>query len=165
MEYSGGSINMTKKQKNQFIDIDNAREDEQKQVMEDIAEAKHCPFCRENLCKYHQEPILKEGKFWIVTTNQWPYAHTKHHFLLIYKVHAVNLSDLSPAAGQELFELVAEIEESYKLQGGGFAMRFGDTNYSAGTVNHLHVQLIEPDLTDPDFAPVRIKIGKNRDKN
>jgi ATP adenylyltransferase len=153
---------MTNKQKNQFINVANAREKEQKRVMENIADAQHCPFCRENLCKYHQEPILKEGKFWIVTTNQWPYKHSKYHFLLIYKVHAVNLSDLSPAAGQELFELLAEIEESYKLKGGGLAMRFGDTDYSAGTVNHLHVQLIEPDLEDPSFTPVRIKIGKDK---
>ena len=156
---------MSKKQKTQFINLANAREAEQKAVMEDIVEAKHCPFCRENLCKYHQEPILKEGKFWLVTNNQWPYKHTKHHFLLIYKVHAVSLNDLSPAAGQELFELLAEIEQAYDLKGGGFAMRFGDTDYSAGTVNHLHIQLIEPDLTDPDFVPVRIKIGKETEKD
>ncbi|HOA11993.1 HIT family protein [Candidatus Woesebacteria bacterium] len=152
---------MTKKAKNQFINLANARETEQKSVMKDIADAKHCPFCRENLCKYHQQPILKEGQFWLVTTNQWPYRHTKHHFLLIYKVHAVSLSDLSPAAGQELFELIAEIEQSYAIKGGGLAMRFGDTDYSAGTISHLHVQLIEPDIESPNFVPVRIKIGRN----
>jgi diadenosine tetraphosphate (Ap4A) HIT family hydrolase len=152
---------MTKKAKNQFINLANARETEQKSVMKDIADAKHCPFCRENLCKYHQQPILKEGQFWLVTTNQWPYRHTKHHFLLIYKVHAVSLSDLSPAAAQELFELIAEIEQSYAIKGGGLAMRFGDTDYSAGTISHLHVQLIEPDIESPNFVPVRIKIGRN----
>lgn len=155
---------MTKKQKTPFINLANAREEEQKAVMENIADAQHCPFCRENLCKYHQQPILKETKFWIVTHNQWPYKHTKHHFLLIYKVHAVNLSDLSPAAGQELFELIAEIEQSYAIKGGGLAMRFGDTDYSAGTISHLHIQLIEPDFTDPNFVPVRIKIGRNKTK-
>lgn len=151
--------------KNNYIDIDNAREDDQRSVMENIAEAAHCPFCRENLAKYHQQPILKEGKFWIVTTNQWPYEHTKHHFLLIYKVHALNLGDLSPAAGQELFKLVAELEKDCQFKGGGLAMRFGDTDYSAGTVNHLHVQLIEPDFSAPDFEPVRIKIGKSKNKS
>jgi diadenosine tetraphosphate (Ap4A) HIT family hydrolase len=152
---------MAKKQKTQFINLANTREKEQKSVMKDIAEANHCPFCRKNLCKYHQEPILKEGKFWIVTKNQWPYKHSKHHFLLIYKVHAVSLSDLSPAAGQELFELIAEIEQSFEVKGGGLAMRFGDTDYSAGTISHLHVQLIEPDINDPDFVPVRVKIGRD----
>jgi len=165
MEYSGGSLKMSKKQKTQFINLANAREAEQKAVMEDIIEADHCPFCRENLCKYHQQPILKEGKFWIVTSNQWPYKHTKYHFLLIYKVHAVSLNDLSPTAGQELFELLAEIEQAYDLKGGGFAMRFGDTDYSAGTVNHLHIQLIEPNLDDKNFVPVRIKIGKEIKKD
>ena len=149
------------KNKNGFVDLDNARTKQQKQVMKDIAGAKHCPFCRENLVKYHKQPILKEGKFWIVTTNQWPYEHTKHHFLLIYKSHAVSLSELSPLAGQELFELLAEIEQAYQIKGGGLAMRFGDTDYSAGTVNHLHVQLIDPDITAADFQPVRVKIGKN----
>jgi diadenosine tetraphosphate (Ap4A) HIT family hydrolase len=152
---------MAKKQKTQFINLANSREKKQSLVMEKIAEAKHCPFCRENLCKYHQEPILKEGKFWIVTTNQWPYKNCKHHFLLIYKVHAVSLSDLSPAAGQELFELIAEIEQSFAIKGGGLAMRFGDTDYSAGTVNHLHVQLIEPDINKTNFVPVRVKIGRD----
>ncbi len=155
---------MAKKVKNQFINLANAREEEQKSVMNNIAEAKHCPFCRENLAKYHQQAILKEGKFWIVTTNQWPYKNTKHHFLLIYKVHAVNLSDLSPAAGQELFELVAEMEKTYAIKGGGLAMRFGDTDYSAGTISHIHIQLIEPDFTNPDFVPVRIKIGADKAK-
>jgi len=73
----------------------------------------------------------------------------------------VSLSDLSPAAGQELFELIAEIEQSYAIKGGGLAMRFGDTDYSAGTISHLHVQLIEPDIESPNFVPVRIKIGRN----
>ncbi|NLG06085.1 MAG: HIT family protein [Candidatus Pacebacteria bacterium] len=155
---------MAKKVKNQFINLANAREEEQKSVMSDIADAKHCPFCREHLAKYHQQTILREGKFWIVTTNQWPYKNTKHHFLLIYKVHATDLSDLSPAAGQELFELVAEMERAYAIKGGGLAMRFGDTDYSAGTISHIHVQLIEPDITNPDFVPVRIKIGTDRTK-
>jgi len=146
--------------KNTYINVNNSRGDKQRAVMENIATAEHCPFCRENLAKYHQQTILKEGKFWIVTTNQWPYKHTKHHFLLIYKVHAVKLSDLSPSAGQELFELIAELEKNYAFKGGGLAMRFGDTDYSAGTIAHLHVQLIEPDIEAENFTAVRIKIGR-----
>jgi len=156
---------MTKnKHKNGFIDVDNAREADQRQVMEDIALAEHCPFCRKNLIKYHKQPILKEGKFWLLTRNQWPYKNTRHHFLLIYKSHATKLSELSPAAGQELFAIAAEVERDFKLQGGGLAMRFGDTDYSAGTVNHIHVQLIEPDVDAVNFEPTRIKIGKDKDK-
>lgn len=144
----------------QFVDIDNAREDDQRQVMEQIIEDKQCPFCLENLRKYHKQQILKDGQYWLLTPNQWPYEFTQHHFLAILKVHAEKLADVPPEAGRELFEMMAWLEKEYAVPGGGFAMRFGDTNYSAGTVNHLHVQFIVPNLKQPGFQPVRIKIGK-----
>ncbi len=150
--------------KNDFVNLNNAREDGQIAVMQEIAAEGHCPFCEENLRRYHQQPMLKEGRFWLVTRNQWPYPHTKQHFLLIYREHATTLAELTPAAGAELFELVRELEQEYQVVGGGFSMRFGDTDYSAGTVNHLHVQFIEPDAMAPDFEPVRIKLGLQWEK-
>lgn len=146
--------------KNNFIDLDNARLEEQKQVMQDIMTEGHCPFCTENLKKYHKMPILQEGEYWLVTENQWPYENTKHHFLLIYKEHAVDLAGLADEAGIELIKFVKWLEQTYQIKGGGFAMRFGDTDYSAGTVNHLHVQFIMPDIHKDGYKPVRVKIGK-----
>lgn len=146
--------------KKQFVDLDNAREDEQKKVMKEIISADHCPFCLDNLKKYHKQPIIKEGKYWLLTNNQWPYKHTRYHLLAIYKEHATNLSELDPNSGKELLEFMQWLEKKYKIVGGGFAMRFGDTNYSAGTINHIHVQFIQPDLKSSKYEPVRIKIGK-----
>lgn len=148
--------------KNKHVDVDNARYDDQRRVMEDIVAADHCPFCLENLKKYHQQPILKEGQYWLVTTNQWPYAHTKQHFLLIYKAHVTELAGLNAESGKELLEIVQWLEKEYRAEGGGVAMRFGDTEYSAGTVAHLHVQFVVPQVEDEDFEPVRIKIGKTK---
>jgi diadenosine tetraphosphate (Ap4A) HIT family hydrolase len=150
--------------KNNFINLNNARQDEQIAVMQEIAKEGHCPFCEENLRRYHQQPILKEGRFWLATLNQWPYPHTKQHFLLIYRQHATCLAELDPAAGEELFTFARELEKEYQIAGGGLAMRFGDTDFSAGTVNHLHVQLIAPDALAPDFEPVRVKLGLQREK-
>lgn len=151
---------MTNKQ--QFIDLDNARIDEQVEVMKNIKKADHCPFCSENLEKYHKKPIIKTGKYWLLTKNQWPYQHTKHHFLLIYKQHITDLKDINTEAGKELFELSQWTIKKYDIPGGGLVIRFGDTNYSAGTVNHLHAQLLQPDIHAPSYAekPVRVKIGK-----
>lgn len=146
--------------KQQFVDIDNARKDDQKKVMREIIDADHCPFCIENLKKYHKQPILKQGEYWVITQNQWPYDHTKVHLLAIYNKHVENLANLEPESGKELLELMQWAEQKYKVPGGGFSMRFGDTNYSAGTINHLHVQFIQPDLNSPDYKPVRIKLGK-----
>lgn len=150
--------------KNDFVNVNNARKDEQIEVMQKIAAEGHCPFCEENLRLYHQQPILKEGHFWLVTLNQWPYEHTKHHLLLIYRQHATCLADLDPAAGEELFTFARELEKEYQIAGGGLAMRFGDTDYSAGTVNHVHVQLIATDAMAKDFEPVRIKLGLQWEK-
>lgn len=152
------------KNKNSFINLNNAREDKQIEVMQKIAQEDHCPFCIENLRLYHQQPILKEGKYWLVTKNQWPYNHTKYHLLLIYKDHAVKLSELNDQAGTELFQLIKELEKEFAFEGGGLAMRFGDTDFSAGTVNHLHVQLIVPDAMAKDFEPVRVKLGLQWEK-
>ncbi|MPN00817.1 hypothetical protein SDC9_148015 [bioreactor metagenome] len=150
--------------KTDFININNTRLEDQKEVMEAIGEAALCPFCLENLRKYHKQPILKEGKYWILTKNQWPYEHSKEHFLLIYRQHACRLQDLDPAAGEELFRFLAELEKDWQLPGGALAMRFGDTDYSAGSVNHLHAQLIVPDIEQADFQPVRVKIGLQWEK-
>ena len=148
--------------KKQFVDLDNARKDDQKQVMKDIIAAGHCPFCQDNLKKYHKQEILKDGKYWILTFNQWPYDHTKLHLLLILKQHAEKLSQLDPEAGKEMIEFLAWVEQKYQVPGGGICLRFGDTNYSAGTVKHLHVQFIVPKIENQNFEPVKFKIGKNK---
>lgn len=152
------------KNKTGFININNARKADQIEVMGKIAENGHCPFCKENLKNYHKQPILEEGKYWFVTTNQWPYKHTKHHFMLIYKEHAVRLADLDDEAGKELFILIKKLEKEYHFEGGGLAIRFGDTDFSAGSVNHLHAQLVVPDAMAKDFEPVKIKLGLQWEK-
>ncbi len=153
--------NMTQT-KTTFIDLDNARVDEQRRVMEKIREADHCPFCLGNLRAYHKEPFIKEGQFWILTKNQWPYVHTSVHLLFIYKQHVEKLTGIAPEAGTELIQLSQWAESEYKMPGGGLAMRFGDTDYSAGTVAHLHAQLLVPDIAalDYDDDPVKVTIGK-----
>mgnify|MGYP001788399472 CR=1 FL=1 len=141
--------------------MDNVRLEEQGQVMQKIIEQDHCPFCPENLAKYHKLPLLKQGKFWTLTPNQWPYSHCRLHLLAIATQHVETLQDLDPEAGKELIEMFQWVEHEYAVSGGGFAMRFGDTNYSAGTIKHLHAQFIFPDITAPDYEPVRFKIGKS----
>lgn len=124
------------------------RREDQRQVMEEIKEAGHCPFCRENLETYHKNPILKEGDFWILTDNQWPYEKINHQLLAIYKTHIEHIVDMDPQAGEELFEMFQEIARERGIRGGGVALRFGSSeegNYGS-SVRHLHAHLIEPDL-------------------
>lgn len=152
------------KTKQTFVDLDNARVDEQRDVMKDIMAAGHCPFCWDVLKKYHHQPIMKQGTYWIITPNQWPYENVAMQLLAIYRDHVETIHEIEPAAGAELLTLLGEIELEHQIPGGGLAMRFGDTNYSAGTVKHIHAQFIWPDINKVGFQPVRFKIGKNAEK-
>ena len=160
---SNSSLNPKSKTLNpSFVDIDNARYDDQREEMERIIAAGHCPFCLENFQLYHKQPTEFEGDHWIITKNQWPYENTKYHYLAILKRHAEQLHELTAEEGGELITLLGEVQKKYDIPGGGFAMRFGDTNYSAGTVMHLHAQFIIPDIEKEDFEPTRFKIGKSK---
>jgi len=131
-----------------FVNLSAARTDGQRAVMEEIQEQGHCPFCRENLAKYHKNPILKEGTYWLLTENQWPYEKVKQQLLAIYKTHIEHLTEMAPEAGAELITLFAEETKKRKIEGGGVAIRFGsstDGNYGS-SVLHIHAHLIEPDL-------------------
>lgn len=139
---------MNENRNNRFINMSTVRREDQKQVMEEIKSQGHCPFCRDNLEKYHKNPILKEGKYWILTDNQWPYEKVKQQLLAIYKTHVEHIKDIAPEAGAELMEFFAEAAKEKEIEGGGLAMRFGsspDGNYGS-SVLHIHAHLIEPDL-------------------
>ena len=134
--------------KNKHINLGTVRRDDQRGVMEEIDQQGHCPFCPENLKKYHKNPILKEGKYWWLTENQWPYEKVKHQLLAIYKTHIEHLEEMAPEAGQELIEMFAEETKKRKITGGGIAIRFGRSEHGSygSSVLHLHAHLIEPDL-------------------
>lgn len=133
---------------NKFISMSAVRRDDQRAVMEEIKEQGHCPFCVENLEKYHKNPILKEGKFWFLTENQWPYEKIKHQLLAIYKTHIEHITEMEPEAGSELIEMFAGEAKKRNIPGGGVAIRFGKSEHGnyGSSVNHIHAHLIEPDL-------------------
>ena len=135
--------------KNKFIIKSNTRLENQKAIYEKIDGEGHCPFCRENLLKYHKLPILKEGKFWTLTDNQWPYEKIKHQLLAVYKEHIEHINEMNPEAGKELIELFQEETKKRNIPGGGIAIRFGSNpehGSYGNSVLHIHAHLIEPDL-------------------
>jgi diadenosine tetraphosphate (Ap4A) HIT family hydrolase len=146
------------------LDLDNARYDDQRAVMQKINAAGESPFLPENLAKYHPHPIIKQGQYWYITKNNWPYPHTRHHYLIIAKKYWTKLEQISPEAMGEVITLAQWLTKKFSIPGGALALRFGDTNYSGGTVDHLHWQFIVPDITAPDYEKVRLPIGKNPKK-
>ena len=145
-----------------FVCLENARTPQQWSVMERIQLDGVCPFCPNSLARYHNEPIILENEHWLLTKNRWPYENTKHHFLVIARRHAEQLSQLTSDAWSALGSIVSRAEQTYQMFGGGLALRFGEPYLNRGTVRHLHVQLLSVDTIDtkrPEYKPVRFRLG------
>lgn len=113
-----------------------------------------CPFCPENVAKYHPNPILFEGKHWLLTKNAYPYKGAAHHFLLIHKTHAERFEDVLPAAWAELQTTVKKALSDNNITGAALVFRFGDAKFTGASVTHLHAQLISGGLGEPVLARV-----------
>lgn len=147
------------RKKPDFVNLDNVRFDDQRNVMESIVDDGVCPFCTENLAKYHKKDILQTGEHWILTYNQWPYDNTKLHLIAIAKYHVIHLSDMKPGAAEELFDLLRWAEANFNVSYGGVCMRFGDIKRTGATVDHLHAHFIVPEEDLPKDKKVRFKIS------
>jgi diadenosine tetraphosphate (Ap4A) HIT family hydrolase len=151
-----------KEKNNNYINLDQARSDAQRKVMEKIQVDGVCPFCMEHLKEYHKEPTLKETEHWILTKNQWPYENVKTQLLAIHKTHIEHLSELEKGSAEELFDLFKWGAKEFNMPGGAVAIRFGSNpehgNYGS-SVLHLHAHLIEPDLQNPAGEKIKFKIG------
>ena len=137
-----------------------SRTPEQKALMERILADGVCPFCAEHFRKYHPKPILKETEYWFFTENMDPYKGTKYHFIFVYKpAHISTPAELPPAALVDLFDLINGAIAEYKMPGGSFFMRFGETRFTGSSVTHLHAQLLMGDADAEGHEPVRVKLG------
>lgn len=127
------------------VNLAHARE--KKDVYEKIIKDKVCNFCidflnKKNVPQYHTKPVIIQGTHWVVTENFNPYKGTKHHFLFIHRKHIISFSELKPPAMKELVELTRKLEEKFKLPAGVLLFRFGDTDYTGGSINHFHAHFI-----------------------
>ena len=128
-------------------------------VISNIQKDGVCPFCPEQLKKYHKNPILEETKSWLVTNNMYPYKNAKHHILLIHKKHIENLAEMSQEAWVELNQIFLKAIERSKIPGGTMFIRFGDTRFTGASVSHLHAHLVSSDPDSPTYGPLLTRIG------
>ena len=141
------------------VNLSHARTDFQRDVMKRIMRDGVCPFCEENFLKYHTKPIIKKGKYWTLTENFEPYPGAKHHLLIVSRTHLTDFAKLTPAARAEMFALFAAECKKRAIAGGTVFMRFGDTDFTGGTVEHLHAQLVSGGQRDAGGAPIETRIG------
>jgi diadenosine tetraphosphate (Ap4A) HIT family hydrolase len=139
-----------------ILNLNNSRKKEQIEVMKKIISDGVCPFCEENIEKYHTKPILFKTDRWIVTENAWPYDGAKKHWLLIYKFHIEHTKEIDGMGWKDIGEILKRLEKEEDLDYGTFLMRFGDTAKTGATVLHVHLQLIQSDPDSPSYDP---KVG------
>ncbi len=146
-----------------FVDLNHARNDEQKKLMEQIKEDGVCPFCPDHLRTYHPRPIIEETDHWFVTTNMNPYEGTSLHLLFILKRHITKPSEMIAEETVDLFKLIGEIEKKEILPAGAILLRFGDTAYTGGSVDHFHAHLLSYPAKHGEGESVKVKVGyKNK---
>ena len=114
-------------------------------IIQQISEEGKCPFCQDNF-KYHRKPILKKRKGWFITEASWPYKDTKHHFIVLGEKHKEEITEVKNSDWEAINFLLKWISKEFKIKGGGFLMRFGDTHYTGASVCHLHAHIIVPEI-------------------
>lgn len=133
---------MKKIGKTKYLNLTNTRTKSQKRLMDKMAHDGKCPFCPNNIALYHKPPILKRGEYWLVTPNMFPYQGARIHLLFIYHSHIENISNIDPKAWKEFARYTRWAENHFKIVGGTLFMRFGDTDFTSGTIAHLHAQMV-----------------------
>ena len=145
-----------------FVNLQNAGarpDNAYKKIIKKIRRDGVCPFCPEYLKTYHKKPIIKTGRFWLLTDNMYPYKDARHHLLLIHKKHIETIADISARAWGELLKLVQAGTKKRRIGGGTFYIRFGDTLYTGASVTHLHANLLAPDIRKKNRKPIFTRVG------
>jgi len=131
-------IQVYKRMRNQFIEMSNCRNDKQRDEMQLILHRNHCPFCMENLKRYHDNKILWSGLHWLVSKNDYPYPGSGIHLIFILKTHVTSIIGLPSGAMEDLKDAIRWAKTEFDLDGEGFFMRSGDPLATGATIRHLH---------------------------
>ena len=111
-----------------------------------------CKFC--NLDRVKNKIVWTSGN-WRMWVNPYPLKHTHHHLVLAPESHLTHTKDMSVRDWGNFSKLVAYATGA--LYGGALVMRFGDPHLNAGSVRHLHANIIVPN----NAGEVRIPLAKN----
>lgn len=87
-----------------------------------------------------------------------------YHFIISPKCHVRKESELSQSEVLSIAKAHQYLDAAYQLKGGITATRFGDMRLNAGTVPHLHTNVMVPNGTGEVKIPV-FKDPSSREKN
>jgi diadenosine tetraphosphate (Ap4A) HIT family hydrolase len=137
--------------------MENFRTADQLAEMQRLEAAGICLFCPEELGRHAGAAAFLRTEHWTVMPNDFPYAGTSLHLMLIPHQHASDLLELGTAAQSGFFTALAAAREHYGFGHYGLGVRNGDCRYTGATIAHLHAHvLVAP--PDPE-AVVRMRFS------
>jgi ATP adenylyltransferase len=122
--------------------MENYRTAEQLTEMERLEAAGVCLFCPGELGRHAGAAAFLETEHWTVMPNDFPYAGTSLHLLLLPRAHVSDMLELSPAAQADFFAALAAAREHYGFGHYGLGVRNGDCRYTGATIVHLHAHVV-----------------------
>lgn len=134
---------------------ENARNNEQRKIIQDFLNRGEDPFSRENIETIGNK-VIAENEFWYCIKNKWPLENSKDHFVIICKKPIQHISELVPTDALSLLSLQQRIIQMYNLSSGAWCMRYGNPKNSGATCTRLHGHIICPQ----DQKMVSFNIGK-----
>jgi ATP adenylyltransferase len=139
--------------------LGNYRTDEQLQDMRRLEADGICIFCPEHLARDANQRVLHRTSLWTVTPNEFPYARTRLHLLLVPDEHVTDLVDLSSEAQADFWVALKWVRDHHGLTYHSMVARNGECEFTGATVRHVHVHLLQGDVEDPHHEPVRTKLS------
>lgn len=116
-----------------------------------------CPFCPAELNRRGRVPITA-SQDWALFSNEFPRDDTEKMLLIIPRRHLVDPMAISENDMRELFSLAREAIFLH-VPSGALVMRFGDPLYHAGTIPHLHANIIRPTPEGGCSLPIAKHVG------
>ena len=101
-----------------------------------------CHFCRKDFEKKHNSPIIREGKHWFITPNDYPYKGSTHHYFIVSQKHITGFEKIPSEASSELIKMVAWLKKHLKVSGYSLFIRSGDLAYTGATLDHIHFHFL-----------------------
>lgn len=132
--------------------LDAARTEEQRARMRRLEADGVCVFC----APHHAAPML-EREHWYVVENDFPYAGTTAHLLIVPRRHVRSFDELPDAAGAELWAIRRELKARMAPIATATVERSGDMRYNGGSVDHLHVHFVA--LEEEPASTVRFRVS------
>ncbi len=139
-------------------DIANARQPQQAADMVALQEANVCLFCSEGLALKGKR-VFHRGEHWYVTPNDYPYAGTTVHVMIVPNRHITSFIDLTEEELLELPAMLAWVNKEFDIKGAGMFCRYGDTTYTGATFEHFHIHIAQGSQKTEGSLPVFALVG------